>query len=1106
MPAFREELQAALVGRYAIERELSSGSMSLVYRAMDVRHGRAVAIKALRPEHLGAIEGDRFLREIAVVARLQHPHILPLFDSGEAAGGLYYVMPFVDGATLRERLQRDGRLGPVEAVAITREVCGALSYAHGHDVLHRDIKPENILLSAGHALVGDFGIARALHAATTGATTASGIAVGTPAYMSPEQASGEHELTERSDVYSLACVLYEMLTGVAPHAGSSIRSMLAARLTEPPRDLRMVAPELAPALSAAVMRALALDPKDRFPSAAAFSEALGAAQAPATRDRTRRTAMVSAVIGLLAVVAGGVAWSMRSAPEPLDAQLFAVLPFAGGDESNAASMDGVGAARLVTDALSRWRGVRLADDMRVRDAVARRGGESLTLSQALALARSLGAGRLVWGSVGHVTTGTEVRISVFAASGRPSEPLATSRRVFSNAVPLLDSVSAMTDELLTRVVGGGAERVVAGTRDADALAAYLAAQAQLSSFNLDSAVTLFARAGRLDTTFARAQYWFAQSLSWSGKDTRTWEAPAARAVARGPALTDREQRLASALLALARGQYPDACVAYDALIARDSLDFEAWFGKGDCLMHDRLVVRDERSPSRWRFRASAHAAVNAYARAMTLAPSFGGAIGGAAINRLERLLLATPNDLSTGYASGETMEFAAYPGLEADTLSLVPWPAVDVFANKPGTRPRSYVAALDRNRELLRALASNWVAANPQSALAHEHLALALENQAKLDTIGQAESALGAILAARALPHTSGDSVRFMATQLRLLVKLSLSLPAKALADTMTRFADRVTGVPAKMVASAAMLTGRLRLATQLLRSAARDETIWTPGGSASFPISVADPGLELAVYASAGAPGDMVRPLVDRTSHAIDALARDELAPFLRAALLDIPVALGYPATGLTSVHLQRRMESRYLGLQVALERNDQRAVRAVLDSLAAESAADRPGDAGMEYVLIEARARLKLGDRAGAQQVVDAALGRLPNTGRVLTSEVTSVGSLIQLWSLQAVLDPEAAHTPGDARPRDIVTTLWRDADPVVASALSAALGAAQLAPTDCHFNFREGRDDRRRSAWAGIDWRSVVADGLGLSGHCACRWSSNARRWRRSTTRSG
>ncbi len=1041
MPAFRDELQAALTGRYAIEQELSSGSMSLVYRATDERHARPVAIKALRPEHLGAIEGDRFLREIAVVARLQHPHILPLFDSGEAAGGLYYVMPFVEGATLRERLRNDGRLSPAEAVAIAREVCGALSYAHGHDVLHRDIKPENILLSAGHALVGDFGIARALHAATTGATTASGIAVGTPAYMSPEQASGEHELTEQSDVYSLGCVLYEMLSGQAPHAGPSIRSMLAARLTEPPRAIREVVPSLSPLLSAAVMRALALKPQDRFANATEFSEALGAATAaPRSRSPRVRRVIGSVVVGSIVLAAGAVRY-LRSDREPLDAGLFAVLPFADAAAPAAGGVDGVGAARLVTEAFTQWRGVRLADDMRVRDAVARRGAGPLNLTEALAVARSLGAGRLVWGTVSPAGNGSEVRVSVFAAVGRPSEPLATSRTLLANGSPVLDSVTAMTDDLLTRVVGGETGPRLAGTRDANALATYLAGHAQLSSFNLDSAVDLFARAAQLDSTFARAQYWQAQALSWLGRDARSWEAPAARAVARGPSLTDREQRLAAALLALARGQYPLACVAYDRLVANDSLDFEAWFGKGDCLMRDRRVIRDERSPSRWSFRASAHAAVNAYARAMTLAPSFGAAIGGAAINRLERLLLATPNDLSTGVADGDAREFAAYPGLEGDTLSLVPWPALDVFANKPGTRPRSYVAAVDRNRELLRTLAAHWVNVNPRSALAHEHLALALENQAKLDTIGQAESALREILVARSLPQTSADSVRFMATQLRLLVKLTLTQPAKALADSMTTFASRVTGPQAKMVASAAMLTGRLRLATQLLRSAARDETIWTPGGMASFPISVADPGLELSVYASAGAPADIVRPLIDRTAHAIDALARDELAPFLRAALLDIPVSLAYPTTGLTPVHTQRAKESRYLGMQVALERNDRKGVQAVLDSLAAESAADRPGDAGMEYVLIEARARLRLADTLGAWQVVDAALGRLPNTGRVLTSEITSVGSLVQLWLLQSSLERVNGRSPNTSSARDIVAALWRDADPIVASGLTPA-----------------------------------------------------------------
>jgi len=209
-------LRTALADGYTVDRELGHGGMAVVFLAQDLKHHRPVALKVLRPEVAAALGAERFLREVRFVAQLHHPHILPLYDSGEAAGLLYYVMPYVEGETLRDRLKRETQLPLEDALAITREVADALTYAHGHDVVHRDIKPENILLESGHALVADFGVARAITAAGGEQLTDTGIAVGTPSYMSPEQASGESRLDGRSDTYSLGCVLYEMLTGEPP--------------------------------------------------------------------------------------------------------------------------------------------------------------------------------------------------------------------------------------------------------------------------------------------------------------------------------------------------------------------------------------------------------------------------------------------------------------------------------------------------------------------------------------------------------------------------------------------------------------------------------------------------------------------------------------------------------------------------------------------------------------------------------------------------------------------------------------------------------------------------------------------------------------------------
>src|SRR6266404_4523124 len=232
-----DRLAAALADRYRIERELGQGGMATVYMAEDLKHHRKVAVKVLRPELASALGPERFLREIETTANLRHPHILPLYDSGEAGGFLFYVMPLVEGESLRDRLTREKQLPIDDALRIASEVASALDYAHRHGVIHRDIKPENILLHDGRALVADFGIALAASKAGGTRMTETGMSLGTPHYMSPEQAMGEREITARSDVYALGVVLYEMLTGDPPFTGSTAQAIVARVLTEKPRTL-----------------------------------------------------------------------------------------------------------------------------------------------------------------------------------------------------------------------------------------------------------------------------------------------------------------------------------------------------------------------------------------------------------------------------------------------------------------------------------------------------------------------------------------------------------------------------------------------------------------------------------------------------------------------------------------------------------------------------------------------------------------------------------------------------------------------------------------------------------------------------------------------------
>ena len=268
-------LTTALADRYRIERELGQGGMATVYLAEDLKHKRRVAVKVLKPELAAVLGAERFVQEITTTAALQHPHILPLFDSGSADGFLYYVMPFIDGETLRSKLDRETQLGIDEAVRIATNVADALDYAHRHGVIHRDIKPENILLHDGRPMVADFGIALAVSAAAGGRMTETGLSLGTPHYMSPEQATAEKEITARSDVYSLGSVLFEMLTGNPPHVGASAQQVIMKIVTEEAAPVTKLRKSIPPNVAAAVAKALEKLPADRFDSAKAFAEALG---------------------------------------------------------------------------------------------------------------------------------------------------------------------------------------------------------------------------------------------------------------------------------------------------------------------------------------------------------------------------------------------------------------------------------------------------------------------------------------------------------------------------------------------------------------------------------------------------------------------------------------------------------------------------------------------------------------------------------------------------------------------------------------------------------------------------------------------------------------
>ncbi len=512
-------LQDALQDRYRIERELGQGGMATVYLAADLKHGRPVALKVLRPDVSAALGRERFLREIETTARLRHPNVLPLLDSGVAGGTLYYVMPYVEGASLRQALEREKQLPLDEVLRIAREVADALSHAHRHGVVHRDIKPENVLIDSGHAVVADFGIARAVDRVAGGGLTETGMALGTPAYMSPEQAAGGRDLDGRSDVYSLGCVVYEMLAGQPPFTGPTGESIVYQQLGAAPPDVTGIRPGVPAGVAAALKRALDKTPADRFRTAAAFAEALEAgasavagpvstaatARAPFSRFRWRTTAVVLAAVALLA---GALALGRRLLPGRVGAgpprTAIAVLPL---ENLSPQSPYAYFAAGLHDELLTQLAKVA-ALHVIGRTSVRAYEGTSKSLRQ---IGEDLSVGSIVEGSVQVV--GTRLRVIV-----QLIDPASETHLWAETYDRTIDDAFAVQSEIARRiveVVGATLTREEAGaiaaapTRDPKAYEFYLqgieyARRPGLARANIESAQQLFDSALALDPSFAGA--------------------------------------------------------------------------------------------------------------------------------------------------------------------------------------------------------------------------------------------------------------------------------------------------------------------------------------------------------------------------------------------------------------------------------------------------------------------------------------------------------------------------------------------------------------------------------------------------------------------------
>jgi len=515
-------LEKELGDRYRCEGILGRGGMATVYLAQDLRHGRQVALKVLLPELAVALGRERFQREIHLTAQLTHPNILPVFDSGQSAEYLWYTMPHAAGGSLRARMDQERQLPVEAALQIAREVSDALSYAHAHGVIHRDIKPENILFCDGHATVADFGIARAIGSLDTDQLTQTGMGLGTPHYMSPEQSMGERGLDGRSDLYALGCVLYEMLAGEPPYTGATAHAIIAKRLSLPVPSVRTLRETVPAGVDRALITALAKAPADRFATTQEFVAALAAdphatIELPqrAGRARIRRRHIVIAVLLALAAAVG---WTLlRASSIPPAASVIAVFPFAPTTTDTALTRLGRDLAGTVSASLDGLGEIRTIDRVTIM-AQTPEGGAALSLSAAAAMAQRLGASSVVHGSLSR--DGGQVRLDVGLFTADSLKPLGR-----GTVLAAADSLSALTDTVVWRLLAeiwryGRAPTPTLQaitTRSVPALRAYLDGERFLVAGSDSHAKAAYGRAIAADSSFWFAYFRYSHPAGWHDK-------------------------------------------------------------------------------------------------------------------------------------------------------------------------------------------------------------------------------------------------------------------------------------------------------------------------------------------------------------------------------------------------------------------------------------------------------------------------------------------------------------------------------------------------------------------------------------------------------------
>ncbi|UCG85450.1 MAG: protein kinase [Gemmatimonadota bacterium] len=1027
-----EKLNDALRDRYHLKQELGRGGMATVYLADDLKHGRQVAIKVIKSDLVASSAADRFLREIKVTARLKHPHILPLLDSGQAGGLPFYVMPYIEGESLKQRLKREVQLPIDDALKIAGEVADALGAAHAHGLVHRDVKPANILLEGGHALVSDFGITRAVDQAGADRLTDSGTAIGTVGYMSPEQATGESQLDGRSDLYSLGCVLYEMLAGETPYTGPSAQAVLARQLNQPVMPVSTVRDTVPEALDRVLKRVLSKVPADRYATAAEFLKALESAarEKPGKRRQKRRlnprhkTALVLggvATVAVLAWVSSRIDDIVGTGPRlPPDTSRYVILPF----ERQQGVSEGLQEVQLLHDALSRWSGLSVADPFQVSYAVGEVDDSVLTPDVAAQVARGLGAGRFFWGEVSPTGDSLRVRAGLYDAI--------EGALIADQAIRLpsdLGGADSLFTQLADRLLFNGSlpegTPALSGTRSFPARRAFARGQRSLEAWSLAAADTNFAAARSLDGAYAQAHLWLALVRSWSDADPARWRIEAEQAQLGRERLSDRDRTMADAVLAEAQGDFGQACPLWQALTEREPRDFAAWYGFAHCEASDEVVLRDRRSDSGWRFRSSYHRALLSYQRAFQLLPSILSSFEPGSYASLRNLFMTSGIDLRDGAAvPPDTVTFLALPVWHGDSLTFVPYPSRQALALQTASDPADEEEALRRMRILFRDVAVTWVASAPENASALEVLAIAMSllgNPSALDTLRRA----------RMLATDPDERLRIAGAE--VWMQLAFALPshqvgltrARELADSLLRHQPEPGVVDPRLLAGLAALTGRAdRAAGYASQPRAADAIRVPPELRESAPA--------LLMYAALGGPNDSLDALELRVRSSIEERLLPVERPLARLQWLARPATLAYPGHSLAALEELEGEGDYVIDLQAAWVRGDSLAVRAGLEEVRDARRQLHPAMLTIDALLPEAELLFAMGNLEGAAAWLDPTLGVLPQIAPDVLASPVRVASLVRAAALRARIAAGLGDNEGARQWTRAVELLWSDADP--------------------------------------------------------------------------